>query len=194
MKLPDTPFLQHQPSQGEKRCRNRSWEVLKYAIHVLYTIHMYFAMFLTHMQIAGSSKIFIISILKTILSLKILFQNGNGSLEFRNSLQYRSSILSCFLFSPWFAYPVSSFQNCWKLRVKKYVTSCLQLHKLHWRSILTQCSQLYVCSLQASKVCGDHRAIIPRGPKPIRLFWVQKVSPWWGKCAYAWGIGYWGDG
>ena len=94
-----------------------------------------------------------------------------------------NNILSCFLFSPWFAYPVSSFQNCWKLRVKKYVTSCLQLHKLHWRSILTQCSQLYVCSLQASKVCGDHRAIIPRGPKPIRLFWVQNSSPWWSKCA-----------
>ena len=126
MKLPDTPFLQHQPSQGEKWCRNRSWEVLKYAIHVVYSIHMYeyFAMFLisgfsffhyshgyvaelcanlylkcAHMQIAGSSKIFIIYKLKTIQSLKILFQNGNGSLEFRNCLQYRSSILSCFLFT-----------------------------------------------------------------------------------------------
>ena len=87
-------------------------------------IHMYFAMFLisgfsflhyshgyvaelcanlylkcAHMQIAGSSKIFIIYKLKTIQSLKILFQNGNGSLEFRNCLQYRSSILSCFLFT-----------------------------------------------------------------------------------------------
>ena len=122
MKLPDTPFLQHQPSQGEKRCRNRSWEVLKYAIHVLTYVRVLCNVFnqriffhysqcyvaelcanlylkCAHMQIAGSSKIFIISILKTIQSLKILFQNGNGSLEFRNVLRYSCSILSCFLFT-----------------------------------------------------------------------------------------------
>ena len=29
---------------------------------------------------------------------------------------------------------------------------------------------------------------------PIRLSLVQSFSPWWGKCTYAWGIGYWEEG